>query len=173
MNSLTAGLAMRSKRPDTPLTFQFPRRSRESQPYTAGTFGHFSMPRTTMSSIARGGSLSPDIRGARDPREDGDVVADQLVESLRAHRARGHPERGEALVRFGVSQYADDLAVELGHDGPRHARGGEQPEPEDGLVARDARFGDGRQAREQRVAARRGHRESHELALAHEVDAVG
>src|SRR5690242_3406071 len=52
MNSLTAGLAMRSKRPETPLTFQFPRRSRESQPYTAGTFGHFNMPRTTISSTA-------------------------------------------------------------------------------------------------------------------------
>src|SRR5690349_20386110 len=52
MNSLTAGLAMLSKRPETPLTFQLPRRSRESQPYTAGTFGHLSVPRTTISSTA-------------------------------------------------------------------------------------------------------------------------
>src|SRR5690349_13249194 len=73
---------------------------------------------------SRGSSLGPDIRGARDPREYGDVVADKLVERLGAHRARRHADRGEALARFGVAQYVHDLAVELGHDGARHARGG-------------------------------------------------
>src|SRR5262245_38728218 len=53
MNSLTAGLAIRSKRPETFLIIQLPRRSSESQPYTAGTFGHFSMLRTTISSTIR------------------------------------------------------------------------------------------------------------------------
>src|SRR6478736_3963368 len=51
MKSLTAGLAMRSKRPDTFLIIQLPRRSSDSQPYTDGTFGHFSMPRMTISSM--------------------------------------------------------------------------------------------------------------------------
>src|SRR6266545_3588368 len=51
MNSLTAAWAMRSKRPATVLIIQFPRRSRESQPYTAGTSGHFSIERNTISSI--------------------------------------------------------------------------------------------------------------------------
>src|SRR5204862_4452361 len=51
MNSLTATWAMRSKRPATVLIIQFPRRSSESQPYTAGTSGHFSIERSTMSSI--------------------------------------------------------------------------------------------------------------------------
>src|SRR5262245_14727114 len=53
MKSFTAGLAMRSKRPETFLINQLPRRSSESQPDTAGTFGHFSMPRMTISSMAR------------------------------------------------------------------------------------------------------------------------
>src|SRR6266487_2951344 len=51
MNSLTAAWAMRSKRPATVLIIQFPRRSSESQPYTAGTAGHFSIERNTISSI--------------------------------------------------------------------------------------------------------------------------
>src|SRR5437773_760915 len=51
MNSLTAAWAMRSKRPATVLIIQFPRRSSESQPYTAGTSGHFSIERNTISSI--------------------------------------------------------------------------------------------------------------------------
>src|SRR3979409_250861 len=51
MNSLTAALAMRSKRPPAVFTIQFPRRSSESQPYTAGTSGHFSIDRDTISSI--------------------------------------------------------------------------------------------------------------------------
>src|SRR5260370_37119578 len=51
MNSLTAAWAMRSKRPATVLIIQFPRRSSESQPYTAGTSGHFSIERSTISSI--------------------------------------------------------------------------------------------------------------------------
>src|SRR6266498_2548330 len=51
MNSLTAAWAMRSKCPATVLIIQFPRRSRESQPYTAGTSGHFSIERNTISSI--------------------------------------------------------------------------------------------------------------------------
>src|SRR5947208_6306931 len=51
MNSLTATWAMRSKRPATVLIIQFPRRSRESQPYTAGTSGHFRIDRNTISSI--------------------------------------------------------------------------------------------------------------------------
>src|SRR6266513_6398339 len=56
MNSLTAALAMRSKRPATVLIIQFPRRSSESQPYTAGTSGHFIIERNTIWSIfvARG-----------------------------------------------------------------------------------------------------------------------
>src|SRR5262249_42821465 len=53
MNSFTAGFAMRWKRPDTFLISQLPRRSSDSQPYTAGTSGHLSMPRMTISSIAR------------------------------------------------------------------------------------------------------------------------
>src|SRR5580765_2584558 len=52
MNSLTAALAMRSKRPPAVLIAQFPRRSSESQPYTAGTSGHFSIDRDTISSIS-------------------------------------------------------------------------------------------------------------------------
>src|SRR5881396_3311956 len=51
MNSFTAAWAMRSKRPATVLIIQFPRRSSESQPYTAGTAGHFSIERSTISSI--------------------------------------------------------------------------------------------------------------------------
>src|SRR2546421_9354113 len=51
MNSLTAARAMRSKRPAAVLIIQFPRRSSESQPYTAGTSGHFSIERSTVSSI--------------------------------------------------------------------------------------------------------------------------
>src|SRR5437899_12693697 len=51
MNSLTAAWAMRSKRPATVLIIQLPRRSSESQPYTAGTSGHFSIERNTISSI--------------------------------------------------------------------------------------------------------------------------
>src|SRR2546425_987626 len=51
MNSLTAAWAMRSKRPATVLIIQLPRRSSESQPYTAGTSGHFSIDRNTISSI--------------------------------------------------------------------------------------------------------------------------
>src|SRR2546427_8471169 len=51
MNSLTAAWAMRSKRPATVLIIQFPRRSSDSQPYTAGTSGHFSIERSTISSI--------------------------------------------------------------------------------------------------------------------------
>src|SRR5947199_6364685 len=51
MNSFTAACAMRSKRPATVLIIQFPRRSSASQPYTAGTSGHFSIERSTISSI--------------------------------------------------------------------------------------------------------------------------
>src|SRR2546421_12404035 len=46
MNSRNATLAMRS-----PLMSQLPRRSSESQPKTAGTFGHFAMLRATISSM--------------------------------------------------------------------------------------------------------------------------
>src|SRR3982751_3833115 len=56
MNSRSARLAMRS-----PLISQFPRRSSESQPYTAGTFGHFAMAWETTASIglesSRGGGM--------------------------------------------------------------------------------------------------------------------
>src|SRR6266849_6179064 len=51
MNSLTAAWAMRAKRPATVLIIQFPCRSSESQPYTAGTSGHFSIERNTILSI--------------------------------------------------------------------------------------------------------------------------
>src|SRR5260221_7429752 len=51
MTSLPAALAMRSKRPPAVLIAQFPRRSSESQPYTAGTSGNFSIARDTISSI--------------------------------------------------------------------------------------------------------------------------
>src|SRR5215208_139397 len=46
MNSRNATLPMRS-----PLISQLPRRSRSSQPYTAGTFGHLARLRTTISSM--------------------------------------------------------------------------------------------------------------------------
>src|SRR4051812_26996151 len=46
MNSRNAALPMRS-----PLISQLPRRSSESQPYTAGTFGHLARLRATISSI--------------------------------------------------------------------------------------------------------------------------
>src|SRR5438309_5702334 len=72
MNSLTAAWAMRSKRPATVLIIQLPRRSSESQPYTAGTSGHFSIDRNTISSI---GALvcsksNPSADRSRMKRED-------------------------------------------------------------------------------------------------------
>src|SRR6266581_8257545 len=51
MKSASAGLPMRSKRSAMVLMSQPPRRSSESQPYTAGTSGHFSIDRNTISSI--------------------------------------------------------------------------------------------------------------------------
>src|SRR3982751_4015145 len=56
MNSRSAWLAMRS-----PLIRQLPRRSSDSQPYTAGTFGHFAMAWATAASMqlesSRGGTM--------------------------------------------------------------------------------------------------------------------
>src|SRR3954463_667162 len=56
MNSRSAWLAMRS-----PLIRQLPRRSSDSQPYTAGTFGHFAMAWATTASMrlesSRGGGM--------------------------------------------------------------------------------------------------------------------
>src|SRR4051812_43622389 len=64
MNSRSPALLILS-----PLIRQLPRRSRDSQPYTAGTFGQRAMPRATISSIglqssAGGGMGANDAHGS-------------------------------------------------------------------------------------------------------------
>src|SRR5712691_4877627 len=68
MKSASAGLPMRSKRSATVLMSQAPRRSSRSQPYTAGTFGHFSIERSTISSIGSSG-IAPDTGSSEKGRE--------------------------------------------------------------------------------------------------------
>src|SRR2546421_1645324 len=73
----------------SPLMRQLPRRSSESQPYTAGTFGHFAMLRATAGSMklesSRGGAMS--------------AIETYLARPWLAHYDRGVPPQVEIPVK--------------------------------------------------------------------------
>src|SRR5438477_2208226 len=119
MNSLTAAWAMRSKRPATVLIIQFPRRSSESQPYTAGTSGHFSIESSTIWSIgalvcsksnppdrlapneARGFHLRPQPAGALGGSRPAGRGLQRSLFSILRRRRRGILARGRLSLSAG------------------------------------------------------------------------
>src|SRR6266496_320730 len=124
MNSLTAAWAMRSKRPATVLIIQFPRRSRESQPYTAGTSGHFSIERNTISSI--GALVCSESNPQADPApNEGQTHERETIQILLRRFPRRHAHgrhrdvqaaqrrlnRAPATLRKAVQQQPVDLVA--------------------------------------------------------------
>src|SRR2546430_17648589 len=107
MNSRRAALVTRSS-----FMRQLPRRSRDSQPYTAGTFGHFAMARATT------GSMPYSLLGERVYRMG--LIDTEALGVAHAHRFQAHED---VLLFDAFGDHAEPPALPHAQDGVQLAAG--------------------------------------------------